>query len=124
MDERAGREAAVPAKPLFRFRSVSDVIHSSISRETFSDICPHDSPPPKGGGAIPGTGERFAANLLTLGCEVIAIARNKCTDAVGDVKGEKYLIFPGIEAEGQPLEIRDARGNLVMQHIKNGQGER
>lgn len=50
--------------------------------------------------------------LDSLGREVIAIAHNR-TDGLD----EKYLTFTKLDAEGKPLWIRDARGNLVMQYI-------
>jgi RHS repeat-associated protein len=56
-------------------------------------------------------------HLDSLGREVIAIAHNKYNDAAGNVKDEKYLTFTKLDAEGKPLWIRDARGNLVMQYI-------
>jgi len=55
----------------------------------------------------------------SLGREVIAVAHNRTPDANGvwqDEK-EKYLTFTKLDAEGKPLWIRDARGNLVMQYI-------
>jgi RHS repeat-associated protein len=51
-------------------------------------------------------------HLDSLGREVIAIAHNR-TDSID----EKYLTFTKLDAEGKPLWIRDARGNLVMQYI-------
>lgn len=51
-------------------------------------------------------------HLDSLGREVIAIAHNR-TNGVD----EKYLTFTKLDAEGKPLWIRDARGNLVMQYI-------
>ncbi len=51
-------------------------------------------------------------HLDSLGREVIAIAHNR-TNGVDD----KYLTFTKLNAEGKPLWIRDARGNLVMQYI-------
>jgi RHS repeat-associated protein len=55
---------------------------------------------------------------------VIAIAHNRVESSVGSyVHGgrhyadEKYLTFTKLDAEGKPLWIRDARGNLVMQYI-------
>lgn len=56
-------------------------------------------------------------HLDSLGRKVIAIAHNKYTDAAGNVKDDKYLTFTKLDAEGKPLWIRDARGNLVMQYI-------
>jgi RHS repeat-associated protein len=51
-------------------------------------------------------------HLDSLGREVIAIAHNR-TQGVDD----KYLTFTKLDAEGKPLWIRDALGNLVMQYI-------
>ncbi|MGD2089729.1 MAG: SpvB/TcaC N-terminal domain-containing protein [Candidatus Aminicenantes bacterium] len=62
--------------------------------------------------------------LDSLGREVIAIAHNRVQNSAGaHVHGglryedEKYLTFTKLDAEGKPLWIRDARGNLVMQYI-------
>ena len=57
-------------------------------------------------------GTSSETHLDTLGREVIAIAHNR-TDGVD----EKYLTYTKLDAEGKPLWIRDARGNLVMQYI-------
>jgi RHS repeat-associated protein len=51
-------------------------------------------------------------HLDSLGREVIAIAHNR-TNGIDD----KYLTFTKLDAEGKPLWICDARGNLVMQYI-------
>jgi len=53
----------------------------------------------------------------SLGREVIAVAHNRFADANGRLKDEKYVTFTKLDAEGKPLWIRDARGNLVMQYI-------
>lgn len=50
-------------------------------------------------------------HLDSLGREVVAIAHNR-TNGID----EKYLTFTKLDAEGKPLWIRDARGNLVMQY--------
>ncbi len=62
--------------------------------------------------------------LDSLGREVIAIAHNRVKDPNGQLVlgGEKYrddyyLTYTKLDAEGKPLWIRDARGNLVMQYI-------
>src|SRR5260370_7148197 len=55
--------------------------------------------------------------LDSLGRNVIAVAHNKFTDSIGTAHDEKYLTFTKLDAEGKPLWIRDARGNLVMQYI-------
>jgi len=52
----------------------------------------------------------------SLGREVISIAHNRVGPA-GGVSDERYLTFTKLDAEGKPLWIRDARGNLVMQYI-------
>jgi RHS repeat-associated protein len=48
----------------------------------------------------------------SLGREVISIAHNRSNGV-----DEKFLTFTKLDAEGKPLWIRDARGNLVMQYI-------
>lgn len=55
--------------------------------------------------------------LDSLGREVISIAHNRTPDASGNWQDDKYLTFTKLDAEGKPLWIRDARGNLVMQYI-------
>ena len=55
--------------------------------------------------------------LDSLGREVISAAHNRVEDGAGDLRDEKYLTFTRLDAEGKPLWIRDARGNLVMQYI-------
>ncbi|MEO7369130.1 MAG: SpvB/TcaC N-terminal domain-containing protein [Gemmatimonadaceae bacterium] len=52
--------------------------------------------------------------LDSLGRNVITIADLGVPDADGK---SKYLTFSKLDAEGKPLWIRDARGNLVMQYI-------
>lgn len=63
-------------------------------------------------------------HLDSLGREVIAIKHNRVEDATGQHtydgrqwKDEFHLTFTRLDAEGKPLWIRDARGNLVMQYI-------
>jgi RHS repeat-associated protein len=51
-------------------------------------------------------------HLDSLGREVIAIAHNRI-NGIDDTS----LTFTKLDAEGKPLWIRDARGNLVMQYI-------
>ena len=53
----------------------------------------------------------------SLGREVIAIAHNRTPDAGGIWHDERYFTFTKLDAEGKPLWIRDARGNLVMQYV-------
>ena len=48
----------------------------------------------------------------SLGREVISIAQNRTNGVY-----EKYITFTKLDAEGKPLWIRDARGNLVMQYV-------
>ncbi|MEQ1531479.1 MAG: hypothetical protein ABL925_19360, partial [Methylococcales bacterium] len=56
--------------------------------------------------------------LDSLGRDVISVAHNKYIDITsGAVKGEKYITFTKLDAEGKPLWIRDARNNRVMQYI-------
>lgn len=62
--------------------------------------------------------------LDSLGREVIAIAHNRIEDANSlqvidgkNYRDERYLTFTKLDAEGKPLWIRDARGNLVMQYL-------
>ncbi|MBZ5505155.1 MAG: toxin [Acidobacteriia bacterium] len=55
--------------------------------------------------------------LDSLGRQVAAIAHNRVDDGAGGVRNEGYLTFTKLDAEGKPLWIRDARGNLVMQYI-------
>lgn len=56
-------------------------------------------------------------HLDSLGREVISIAHNRVKDAAGNWQDEQYLTFTKLDAEGKPLWIRDACGNLVMQYI-------
>jgi RHS repeat-associated protein len=55
--------------------------------------------------------------LDSLGREVVSVAHNRVREASGSILDEKYLTFTKLDAEGKPLWIRDARGNLVMQYI-------
>jgi RHS repeat-associated protein len=55
--------------------------------------------------------------LDSLGRDVISVAHNRVDDGAGGLRDEKYLTFTKLDAEGKPLWIRDARGNLVMQYI-------
>ncbi len=55
--------------------------------------------------------------LDSLGRDVIKIEHNRFQDRTGAIKEEKYVTFTRLDAEGKPLWIRDARGNMVMQYI-------
>jgi RHS repeat-associated protein len=59
--------------------------------------------------------------LDSLGREVIAIAHNKWKkvhdDGTETIHQEKYRTYTKLDAEGKPLWIKDARGNLVMQYV-------
>jgi RHS repeat-associated protein len=62
--------------------------------------------------------------LDSLSREVITIAHNRVEDPNGShifggkhYRDERYFTFSKLDAEGKPLWIRDARGNLVMQYI-------
>ena len=60
----------------------------------------------------------------SLGRNAITIAHNRVKDPSGshvfggeNYRDERYFTFTKLDAEGKPLWIRDARGNLVMQYI-------
>ncbi len=62
--------------------------------------------------------------LDSLGREAIAIAHNRIEDPNGtrliggrSYRDERYLTFTKLDAEGKPLWLRDARGNLAMQFV-------
>ncbi|MFN0252801.1 MAG: SpvB/TcaC N-terminal domain-containing protein [Kofleriaceae bacterium] len=55
--------------------------------------------------------------LDSRGREVISIVHNRFEDRLGVRHDEKYVTFTRLDAEGKPLWLRDARGNLVMQYI-------
>jgi len=62
--------------------------------------------------------------LDSLGRDVISIAHNRVEDPNGShifggkhYRDDRYFTFTKLDAEGKPLWIRDARGNLVMQYI-------
>lgn len=62
--------------------------------------------------------------LDSLGREVVTVAHNRIKDTNGihnfggnKYRDDKYFTFTKLDAEGRPLWIRDARGNLVMQYI-------
>lgn len=56
-------------------------------------------------------------HLDSLGREVIAIAHNRTPDVGGVWRDAFHTTFTKLDAEGKPLWICDARGNLVMQYI-------
>ncbi|MFO0699252.1 MAG: RHS repeat-associated core domain-containing protein [Nitrospira sp.] len=56
-------------------------------------------------------------HLDSQGREVISLAHNRTPDVNGAWQDEKHLTFTKLDAEGKPLWIVDARGNLVMQYI-------
>jgi hypothetical protein len=53
----------------------------------------------------------------SIGRAVITIAHNRTPDVSGVWQDDHYLTFAKLDAEGKPLWICDARGNLVMQYI-------
>ena len=62
--------------------------------------------------------------LDSLGRPVVAIVHNRVEDAGGTLRfggkryrDERYVTYTKLDAEGKPLWIRDARGNLVMQYL-------
>ncbi|HEU4834999.1 MAG TPA: RHS repeat-associated core domain-containing protein, partial [Pyrinomonadaceae bacterium] len=64
------------------------------------------------------------AILDSLGRDVVAIAHNRVEDSNGShvfggktYRDDRYFTFKKLDAEGKPLWIRDARGNIVMQYI-------
>ncbi|HMG21331.1 MAG TPA: hypothetical protein VK607_08450, partial [Kofleriaceae bacterium] len=62
-----------------------------------------------------------AVTLLdSLGREVLAVAheRHQVPGEPAPSAGDKHVTFTRLDAEGKPLWIRDARGNLVMQYIQ------
>ena len=60
----------------------------------------------------------------SLGRDVIAIAHNRVDDGAGGVRNERYATFTRLDAEGKPLWIRDALGNLVMQYLAPAKSNR
>ncbi|HEU4931577.1 MAG TPA: RHS repeat-associated core domain-containing protein, partial [Pyrinomonadaceae bacterium] len=73
-------------------------------------------------------GQHFNTPSVTivdsLGRDIVAIAHNRVKDSNGshvfggdNYRDERYFTFTKLDAEGKPLWIRDARGNLVMQYI-------
>ncbi len=53
----------------------------------------------------------------SLSRDVISVAFNRVKNNAGGLDDVKYLTFTKLNAEGNPLWIRDARKNLVMQYI-------
>jgi len=58
--------------------------------------------------------------LDSLGREVFSVAHNVYQADDDSLVHEKYLTYTKLDAEGKPLWIRDARGNLAMQYIRSG----
>ncbi|MFE5616105.1 SpvB/TcaC N-terminal domain-containing protein [Streptomyces sp. NPDC056524] len=56
--------------------------------------------------------------LDSLGREVLAVAHNRWRDEAGEEREERYATYTKLDAEGKPLWTRDARGNLIVQHIR------
>lgn len=66
--------------------------------------------------------------LDSLGRTVVAVAHNRTADESPDIEepdllerdwlNARYVTFTKLDAEGKPLWIRDARGNLVMQYVR------
>jgi RHS repeat-associated protein len=54
--------------------------------------------------------------LDSLARPVVTVAHNRAKDAGGVWGDEKQLTFTKLDAEGKPLWIQDARGNLVMRY--------
>jgi len=56
--------------------------------------------------------------LDSVGRDIVSVAHNTFAYPNGGSTGdEKHVTFTKLDAEGKPLWIRDARGNLVMQYI-------
>ena len=56
--------------------------------------------------------------LDSLGRDVVAIAHNRTPNESDMWHDARYLTFTKLDAEGKPLWLRDARGNLVMQYVR------
>lgn len=56
-------------------------------------------------------------HLDSLGRNVVAIAHNRTRSTSGTLRDEFNVTHTRLDAEGKPLWIRDARGNLVMQYV-------
>jgi RHS repeat-associated protein len=60
-----------------------------------------------------------ALSLLdSQGRDVVAVAHDRAPDSTGTWRDDRYATFTRLDAEGKPLWIRDARGNLVMQYVR------
>jgi RHS repeat-associated protein len=60
---------------------------------------------------------QLAAEHANTPAQVFLDSLGRDVISVEDNKAEKYLTFTKLDAEGKPLWISDARGNLVMQYI-------
>jgi RHS repeat-associated protein len=55
--------------------------------------------------------------LDSLGRDVVSVAHDRARDAAGALADARHVTLTTLDAEGAPLWIRDARGNLVMQYV-------
>lgn len=58
--------------------------------------------------------------LDSLGRNVFTIVHNVYPAADAGLVHEKHLTYTKLDAEGKPLWVRDARGNLAMQYLRSG----
>lgn len=68
--------------------------------------------------AIVHAGTPATVFLDSLGRNVVGVTHNRVADASGNATDAYYETFTRLDAEGKPLYIRDARGNLVMQYVR------